>query len=70
MKYLDSAAASKESNKEDDTSNNEGQTDRQTDRCNTLIAPQHPKKATKKMIQPTMMRKTGVLKKSSPRKSR
>ena len=36
----------------------------------TLIAPQQPKKATKKMMHPTTLRNTGVLKKLSPRKSR
>jgi hypothetical protein len=36
----------------------------------TLMAPQQPKKATKKMMQPTTTRKMGVLKNWSPRKSR
>jgi hypothetical protein len=36
----------------------------------TFIAPQQPKKATKKMMQPTTTRKMGVLKNWSPRKSR
>ena len=35
-----------------------------------MIAPQQPKKATKKMMHPTTLRNTGVLKKLSPRKSR
>ena len=36
----------------------------------SLMAPQQPKKATKKIMHPTMIRKTGVEKNWSPRKSR
>ena len=36
----------------------------------SLMAPQQPKKVTKKMTKPTTMRRTGALKKELPRKSR